>query len=41
MSSGDIKALADAVKSEAGRDRERILNSARSRLALGPEVGYG
>jgi len=30
MSSGDIKALADAVKSEAGRDQERILNNARS-----------
>jgi len=30
MSSGDIKALADAVKSEAGRDQERILKNARS-----------
>ncbi|MCJ7550477.1 MAG: V-type ATP synthase subunit E family protein [Anaerolineae bacterium] len=29
MSIGDIKALADAVKSEAGRDQERILSHAR------------
>jgi len=30
MSSGDTKALADAVRSEAARDQERILSNARS-----------